>query len=88
MLILAICLGVFVLLVLDSEGRRRGPKHLADVEIVAGQHAGKRGRVTSFPWIGNGYHTTLEVNVPSDVSGFQPRAWVRVHRREVQVCEP
>ena len=36
------------------------------VYVIMGEHEGKQGKVTSTPWIGNLWHSTLQVNVPMD----------------------
>jgi hypothetical protein len=58
-----------------------------DVEVIAGPHIGRRGRVVSLPWIGNLWHLWMTVNVPATSREEQwwcKRAWITVHRWQVR----
>lgn len=64
--IVVIAIPVFFLglLLLDVEGKLRAIPTMTRVAITKGQHAGLEGNVVSVPWIGNGWHSRVNVNVP------------------------
>lgn len=64
-LIMALLIGIFVIdLIAISLGWRANRTMSRRVMIKSGAYAGKHGNIVSVPWIGNGYNTKAQVNVP------------------------
>jgi hypothetical protein len=84
--IFVICLSLaglgFLIVVLDATLKPAAIQTGTNVVVVTGEYEGMPGRVVSTPWIGNFWHSSMEINV----AVADRREWVTLGHGDVRLA--